>query len=421
MEPNNQRTEPLDDATRALMLRRMKTMATGLLLLATVIFIIAHLLEPRFPWVAFVRATAEAAMIGGLADWFAVTALFRHPMGIPIPHTAIVPRHKDRVGRILAGFLQRHFLSPEVIADKLRSARIARHLADWLVHPENARTVARQAAVAISAGARATQTEAVQDMIEHAVARKVRNTPVAPLLGRALTVVVEDDRHQELFDEAMRLIGRAVRDNRQFVRDRIDRETPWWVPEQIDEKLTEKIVDSIDRTVQDVHNDPDHPMRERFDVALKNFIERLQTDERAIAKAEAMKQDFLNDEVMRNLGGAIWQDINEALARVAEREEGAGMDAITRALVAFGRAVQEDEALMAKVDKWVVDVASQLVDRYRDEIGALVTDTVAKWDPQATSQRIELAVGRDLQFIRINGTLVGGLAGLIIYTLSRLF
>ena len=146
-------------------------------------------------------------------------------------------------------------------------------------------------------------------MIEHAVARKVRNTPVAPLLGRALTVVIEDDRHQELFDEAMRLIGRAVRDNRQFVRDRIDRETPWWVPEQIDEKLTEKIVASIDRTVQDVHNDPNHPMRERFDVALKDFIERLQTDERAIAKAEAMKQDFLNDEVMRNLGGAIWQDI----------------------------------------------------------------------------------------------------------------
>jgi uncharacterized membrane-anchored protein YjiN (DUF445 family) len=158
-----------------------------------------------------------------------------------------------------------------------------------------------------------------------------------------------------------------------------------------------------------------------FDVALKNFIERLKTDERAIARAEAIKQDFLNDEVMRNLGSAIWQDVNEALAKVAEREEGAGLDAITRALVAFGTAVQEDDALMAKVDNWVVDVASQLVERYRDEIGELVTDTVSKWDPQATSHRIELAVGRDLQFIRINGTLVGGLAGLIIYTLSRLF
>jgi uncharacterized membrane-anchored protein YjiN (DUF445 family) len=415
------RTEPLDDATRELRLRQMKRVATGMLGLATLIFVVAHLLEPRYPWLAYVRATAEAAMIGGVADWFAVTALFRHPMGIPIPHTAIVPRHKDRVGRILAGFLQRHFLSAEVVSEKLRSAGVARHLADWIVHPENARTVARQAAVAVSAGAKATQTETVQGMIEHALRRKVDKTPVAPLLGKALNVVIEDDRHQELFDEAIGLLARTIRENKQFVRDRIDRETPWWVPEQIDEKLAEKIVKSIDRTVQEIHADDNHPMRARFDVALKTFIERLQTDERAIAKAEAIKQDVLNDEVIRNFGSAIWHDVNEALARVAEREEGTGLDAITRALVAFGRAVQEDEALMAKVDNWVVDVASQLVERYRDEIGELVTDTVGKWDPQATSQRIELAVGRDLQFIRINGTLVGGLAGLIIYALSRLF
>ncbi len=415
------KTEPLDDATRALLLRRMKHVATGLLLGASVVFVIAHILERRWPWVAFVRATAEAAMIGGLADWFAVTALFRHPLGIPIPHTAIVPRHKDRVGQILAGFLQRHFLSAEVVSEKLRSANVAKHLADWIIDPVHARTVARQAAVALSAGAKATQTETVQHMISTAVARKVEKTPVAPLLGKALELVVEDDRHQDLFDDAIRLIARAVRENRQFVRDRIDRETPWWVPEQIDEKLTEKIVKSIDRTVQEVHNDPNHPMRERFDVALRTFIERLQNDPRAIERAEAMKRDFMNDEVMRDLGSAIWHDINDTLAKVAEREEGAGLDAITRALVAFGAAVQEDQALMAKVDNWVVDVAAQLVERYREEVGELVTDTVAKWDPQATSLRIELAVGRDLQFIRINGTLVGGLAGLVIYTLSRLF
>lgn len=414
-------TEPLDDATRRLLLRRMKRVATGLLLIATVIFVVAHILESSYPWLGYVRATAEAAMIGGLADWFAVTALFRYPLGIPIPHTAIVPRHKDRVGAILANFMQRHFLSGEVVGEKLRSANIAQQMADWIVDPEHARTVARQAATALSAGAKATQTEAVQQMIESALARKIESTPVAPLLGKALELVVEDERHQDLFDDAMRLIGRAVRENRAFVRERIDRETPWWVPEQIDEKLTEKIVKSIDRTVQDVHNDPHHPMRERFDVALRTFIERLKTDERAIARAENIKRDFLNDAVIRDLGGAIWQDINDALARVAEREEGAGLDAITRSLVAFGKAVQEDPALMAKVDKWVVEVATQLVDRYRDEVGKLITDTVAKWDPEATSQRIELAVGRDLQFIRINGTLVGGLAGLAIYTISRLF
>jgi uncharacterized membrane-anchored protein YjiN (DUF445 family) len=410
-----------NDAIRAAELKQMKRLATSLLLLSCAIFIVAHLLEPTYHWLAYVRATAEAAMIGGLADWFAVTALFRHPLNIPIPHTAIVPKHKDRVGKILAGFVERHFLSPDVISAKLRSANVSTQLVDWLAQEENARTLARQAALALAAGAKATQHETVQELIQTSVTRKVNKTQVGPILGRALNVVIEDDRHQELFDEAVRLLAKAVHENKDLVRDRIDQETPWWVPGQVDDAIADKLVRSIDKTLQQIRDDPQHTVRERFDLALKSFIERLQTDEKSIARAEQIKQDFLNDDVVRNLAAAIWEDINDGLSRVAEKPDGTGLDAITRGLVAAAHAVKEDPELMAKIDDWVVATGASLVERYHTEAGDLITETVSKWDPQDTSRRIELAVGRDLQFIRINGTLVGGLAGLLIYIASRFF
>src|SRR5687768_8582464 len=268
---------PEDEALKQAQLRHMKRLATGMLLVATAIFIVARLLEPQFPWLGFVRATAEAAMIGGLADWFAVTALFRHPLGIPIPHTAIVPSRKDQVGRSLGGFVQRHFLSAEVVANKLRSARVAEHLADWLSQPENAQRVASQAAIALAAGARASKQETIEELIESSVSRKIEKTPVAPLIGRALSLLLEDNRHQELFDEVIRLLARGISTNRDFIRERIDQESPWWIPEEIDEKIAEKIVGSIDRTLRQIRDEADHPMRERFDLALRQFIERLQT------------------------------------------------------------------------------------------------------------------------------------------------
>ena len=410
-----------NDAVRAAELKQMKRLATSLLLLSCAIFLVSHLFEGRWPWLAFVRATAEAAMIGGLADWFAVTALFRHPLNIPIPHTAIVPKHKDRVGKILAGFVERHFLSPDVIRAKLRSAHIGDQLVDWLSEEEHARTLARQAALALAAGAKATQHDTVQELIHSSVTKKINNTQVAPLLSKVLNVVVEDDRHQELFDEAVRLLAKAMHDNKDLVRDRIDQETPWWVPDQIDDAIADKIVRSIDKTLQQIRNDPNHAVRERFDVALKNFIQRLQTDDKSISRAEEIKRDFLNDDVVRNFASSIWEDLNEGLARAAAKPEGTGMDAITRGLVAAAHAVREDPALMQKLDDWIVNTGVMLVERYHSEAGELISDTVAKWDPQDTSRRIELAVGRDLQFIRINGTLVGGLAGLLIYVISRFF
>jgi len=409
-----------EEQARQIRLDRMKRIATGLLLLSTAVFAVALRYEAQYAWVGFVRATAEAAMIGALADWFAVTALFRHPLGVPIPHTAIVPKRKDQVGRALGNFVQKHFLSADVVGNKLRSARIAERLADWITQPENARRVARQTAVALAAGAKATREETIEDLIEGAVTRKIEKTPVAPLLAKALALITEDNRHQELLDEVVSMLSRAVTRNHDFIRERIEEESPWWVPEKIDEKIAEKIVGSIDRTLQQIRDDEQHPLRERFDRAIHDFIDRLQTSPKVIARTEAMKREILNAETVRTFSSTIWDDIRASIVRQAESEDGRGLDAIANGLISFGEAVKADPELLVKADNWVVATVTELVERYRMEVAALISETIAAWDPGATSRRIELAIGRDLQFIRINGTIVGGLAGLAIYTITRL-
>jgi uncharacterized membrane-anchored protein YjiN (DUF445 family) len=412
---------PPDELLKQQRLDRMKRIATSLLGLSTLIFIIARFLERRWPLFGFLRATAEAAMIGGLADWFAVTALFKHPLGLKIPHTAIVPNRKDQVGRNLGTFVQRHFLSADVVAAKLRSARVAEYLAQWAAEPENAQMLARQMASALATAAKATQQETVRELIESSISRKVERTAVAPLLGKALSVVTAENRHQELFDEVIALLSRAVSNNRDFIRERIDAESPWWIPEPIDEKIAEKVVKSIDRTLRQIRDHEDHPMRERFDIALKEFIERLQTSPEVIQRAEAIKQDILNAEAVREFSSNLWDDMRDALVRHSQKDDSAGIQAIAHGIQAFGEAVQHDPELLAKIDRWIVDMVSNLIHHYRDDVAALIADTIKGWDPDATSRRIELAIGRDLQFIRINGTLVGGLAGLLIYCLTLVF
>src|SRR5215216_3162773 len=231
-----------DEAQRQQQLDSMKRRASGLLVLATFVFLGTRFFESRYPWLGYIRATAEAAMVGGLADWFAVTALFRHPLGIPIPHTAIIPARKDRVGRSLGAFVQRNFLSRDVVAGRLRSINVAEHLARWVSEPANARTIARHAGTALASAAHMLRDEDVQQLIGGAVASRVRRTEVAPLLGKLLSVLTAGNRHQELLDEAIRLTARAVTENRNVLRDKIEQESPWWVPSLVDDKIHTKIV-----------------------------------------------------------------------------------------------------------------------------------------------------------------------------------
>jgi len=409
-----------EDPNKQIQLDRMKRRATGLLVAATVVFVVTLALEPRFPWLGYLRATAEAAMVGGLADWFAITALFRHPLGIPIPHTAIIPSRKDRIGRSLGGFVQNNFLSREVIAARLASLRIAERIARWVSDPANSRRIAHHVATGLAGTAQVLRDEDVQAMIDRALVTRIRKTQIAPVLGNVLSLLTADNRHQELLDSALHLISEGVSRNEELIRQRIREESPWWLPEVVDDRIHDKVVVAIENTLRQVASDPAHPLRERFDQALADFIERLRTSPELIARAEEIKEDMLANPAVQQFSATIWGDVKHALARYADRNETDPPGAVEQGLMKLGNAVLGDAELMAKVDHWILDAVLYAVEQFRGEVAQLISYTVGQWDAEETSKKIELQIGKDLQYVRINGTLVGGLVGLILYTITQL-
>src|SRR5881628_620240 len=284
-----------DDAEREARLNAMKRRATGLLAIALVIFVVASIYEPLYPWLGYVRATAEASLVGGLADWFTVTALFRHPLGLPIPHTAIVATRKERIGRILGNFVQNHFLSRDVITANLRAVRPAERAARWLSDPENSRRIARQVASGLAKTLEALPDDEVRELVRQVVSARLRATRVAPALGKTLALVLADNRQQELMDVAVRLAAEAILDNRELIRERVRAESPWWVPGVVDDKIYQRIIDAVERLLREMSADPTHPLRAAFDDAVRDFVDRLQHSPDVIAKAEAMKDEWLAD------------------------------------------------------------------------------------------------------------------------------
>lgn len=420
--PPTSRLQPLtafDEKERASQLASMKARAAGLLVLAAVVFVLTLVFKGRYPWLEWVQAVSEASLVGGLADWFAVTALFKHPLGIPIPHTAIIPARKDRVGQVLGAFVQRNFLNRQVVEVRLRDARLGERLARWLSSPANSRLIASHAARGLVSAAESLRDDDVQSMIDAALADRIRRTRVAPIVGKALSVITAGNRHQELLDEAIRLAARAVGENEDVIRKRIEAESPWWVPGAIDDKIFKKVVSGIERTLSEIRDQSDHPLRIRFDAALRRFIDDLHNSPEVMARAEQLKEELLGADAVRHFSSSIWRDTKQALVRRAERADDKDVDTIANGLASLGKAILDDPALLERVDGWLRNGVLALVERYQSEVGDLIAYTVRGWDPTATSRRIELAIGRDLQFIRINGTLVGGLVGLILYAITR--
>jgi uncharacterized membrane-anchored protein YjiN (DUF445 family) len=410
-----------DEELKREALEQMKFRATGLLVLAGVVYAAARALEVRWPGFGYLRATAEAAMVGGLADWFAVTALFRYPMGIRIPHTAIVPNRKDRIGRSLGSFVQNNFLSPPVISMRLRHAQIARKLADWLSDPAHAEVVGKHAAAAVSGVMQVLRDEEVQEVIEDTVVRRVRETQVAPLMGNVLSLVTAENRHQELLNAALRLIDRLVDENRDALRERIRAELPWWVPSPIDEKIYQKIINGVDHTLDEVASNPHHPLRGRFNEAVAEFIERLKSSPELIERGEHIKEEVLQHPAVRGYSASLWTDLKASVLRHAADPGSEFRGRIAHTVNRFAESLREDEELLAKIDGWIEGAVLYFVEQYRGEVAELISSTVQAWDPEDTTRKIELQIGKDLQFIRINGTLVGGLAGLLIYAISQFF
>ena len=411
---------PRDDAARRAELKVMKRVATGLLGVAFVVFIAARLFEPRYPWLGFIRATAEASLVGGLADWFAVTALFRRPLGLPIPHTAIIQTQKDRMGQVLANFVQSHFLSREPLTAKLRSMHLSERVASWLSDSEHSTTIARHLAVGVAQAVQTLPEADARDLIRESAMARLQAVQLAPVLGNLLSAVATDDRHQSLLDEALRLVRDALDTNREDLREKIREESPWWVPGIIDDELHRRILAAAHRLIEEVAADRDHPLRLKFDVAFRDFVDRLQHSPKVIARTEELKEDLLGHPMVEEFAATLWDRARRAAAKFSSEGDGAAVQPLARGISALGDSLLENEQRRAELDDFVTDFIATLVEQHRHEVGDLIAQTVRRWDPEMAGQRIELAVGRDLQFIRLNGTLVGGLAGLVIYSITRL-
>ncbi|MCU0272117.1 MAG: DUF445 domain-containing protein [Acidimicrobiales bacterium] len=407
------------EAERRADLRRMKRRATGLLVAATVVFVVARWLEERNSGWGYLRATAEAAMVGGLADWFAVTALFRHPLGLPIPHTAIIPERKEQLGRSLGGFVEEHFLTAELVAEKVRALRVGHRAAVWLGDPGNRATAERQLATAIGGGIEVLRDDEVQDGLEQAVLTRIRRVPAAPVAGRALELMTADGRHHDLVTAGARGIVRFVEEHRLELRSRFGRESPWWVPEPIDDRIFEKLFDGLRGFLVELADDPDHLVRDHLDRRLARLVEDLCADPGYRDRGEALKEELLAHPAVRAWTATLWQDLKAGLLAQTADPGSELRRRLADGIDGFAATLAEDAALQAKVDAWAESAVRWAVESYKSEAAELIATTVARWDPTEASERVELAVGRDLQFIRINGTIVGGLAGLVIHTVGR--
>ncbi|MEO5799973.1 MAG: DUF445 domain-containing protein [Gemmatimonadales bacterium] len=411
---------PLQDETsRRAALQRMKFWASALLVFFLIVFVVARILEPSHPWLAYVRATAEAALVGGLADWFAVTALFRHPLGIPIPHTAIMQKQKDRVGRILGNFVQNHFLSRSVLEQRLAGVHPAARAAKWMSEEQNRTRLARQLAGGLARAVEALPDAEVREFMQKSATNRLESVQLAPLVGDVLTVAASDGRPQELLNEVIKLITGALKEGHDAIREKVRAESPRWLPLGVRDAVAEKIAGGIDRVLGEMSADPNHPIRRRFDTAVAEFISRLKNSPEMLAKMEKLKQELLGHPIVEDLVSSVWDRARQAAARYRSDPEKASLLPLEEVLAGLGDSLATSDELRAEVDRFLTDVVTSLLEQHRQEVADLIAATVADWDPEVAAGRIELAVGRDLQFVRLNGTLVGGLAGLIIYSLSQ--
>ncbi|WP_206518031.1 DUF445 family protein [Rhodococcus sp. X156] len=412
----------LDDETKRADLRKMKVVATGFLVAATVVFLFARWQESigAGGWVGYVRTAAEAGMVGALADWFAVTALFRHPLRIPIPHTAIIPRKKDQLGASLGDFVGTNFLAPDVVVDKLRAARVPERLGRWVAQPANAERITAEAAVLARGAVTVLRDEDVQQVIDATLVRRLVDRPWGPPLGKLLAEVLADGKHKRLVDLICDRAYDWVLVNHDTVVRVVSQQAPAWSPRFLDDMLADRLHREVLDFARAVRDDPEHQMRKAVDKFMAEFAEDLQHDPDTIARAESVKQQILEHPEVQNVVASAWGTAKRMILDAVE-DPSSELRVRARDLVAsWGARLADDPAVRGKVDGWLEGSLRYVVSNYADEITGVITDTVARWDAQETSRKIELQVGRDLQFIRINGTVVGALAGLVIYAVSDL-
>ena len=402
-------------------LRRMRIVATALLVAMAAVFLVSRAFGDQHPGWGFVRAFAEAAMVGGLADWFAVTALFRHPLGLPIPHTAIVPRNKDRIGDTLASFLRDNFLIPGVVARRMQRIDVAGAAGRWLADPKGAtegrlrRGASRLAADMLES----LDQERLGGMVRTTLAQRLRTLEVSPLLGNALAAAIAENRHVPLLDGIVKWSAKVLEANEPIIRAMVhERAGSLMRFTGLDETLANKIIAGLDGLIRDMASDPDHPLRAKADEGLAQLAHDLQHDPAMQARVEEFKAEMLDNPALSDWWQGIWEQMRGAMLKIARDPDSMMAGKFGEALRQLGTTLQDDPELAATINRFARRAAVGAAADYGDAIVRLVSETVRGWDARTITRRLENAVGRDLQYIRINGTLVGGLVGVAIHTID---
>jgi uncharacterized membrane-anchored protein YjiN (DUF445 family) len=405
------------DEERRRGLRKMRTLAVSLLLLAALVYLLT-LGEDGF--LGFVNAGAEASMVGAIADWFAVTALFKHPLGVPIPHTALIPRRKEELGRSLQEFVGENFLQEGIIRDRIAVAQISRRVGEWLGNPDHSRRVVDEASTVLRIGLSRIRDEDMVALVQEALLPRLIEEPISPVAGSLLEEIVRDGAHHGLVDLTLDEAHRWLLENEETFTEVVGERAPWWMPPSLNDRVTHRIHVEAVAWVADIRTDPYHHARSALDSMLAQLAKDLLHDPSTQERAERLKERVLSHPQLVVTATSLWNAFRKAL--LASLEDPAGL-VRTRGeleLTRFGARLVADPSLRAKLDGYAADLAVFAVGRYGDELTAVITHTVDRWDGKEAARKIELHVGRDLQFIRINGTIVGGLVGVLIHTVSIL-
>lgn len=389
-----------------------------LMLLALMAALFALTVKRPEAWAGGVQAFAEAGMVGALADWFAVVALFRHPLGLPIPHTAIIPRRKNEIGENLARFVAEHFLHPDVVRNKLESVNLARNASLWLKSPRGRARVQELGIGATRWVLGALHEARVRQFIGRLGSRQLAGFDLAPLFGRALDWLIQDGRHQEILTQALRVALVSLHDNRETIRGNVKRGSPWWLPGFVDDRILVQMLDRIETLLLEMSLDPDHRLRGEFNTWVGQWAHTLQHSEEFSRWGEGLKQDLLENERLQDYLYRLWMDVVAGLETDLEDPDSRFREELGRLTESLAAELETDPEMQQWVNRWLVELAVTAVDENSLAIASLISDTVRSWDAVETSRRIEDAIGRDLQFIRINGTLVGGLVGLVIHAVK---
>lgn len=400
----------------------MKVVATGLLVVMAAVFLAARALEIRYPWVSYVKSFAEAAMVGGLADWFAVTALFRHPLGLPIPHTAIIPRNKDRIGEALANFLKENFLVPAVVARRMQRLDVAGVTGRFLQTPAGEGTRIRAGASRLIADIfESLDDERLGGIVKSAISTRLRKMEVSPLLGHALASAINEDRHVPMLEAAIRWTARALDANEPLIREMVHKKANWVLKlAGLDEKLADAIIDGLRKLTVEMSTDPAHPVRVRIEEALAQLANDLQTRPETRERVEAIKDQLLDNKSVSLWIDTLWQKGRESIIRAARNPDAVLAGKLGEILKSMGGTLEKDSRIRAAINQFARRAVVGMAASYGGSIVKLVSETVRGWDAQTVTNRLEAAVGRDLQYIRINGTLVGGLVGLALHVIDKL-